>query len=324
MQSDQHAKKMLVILLAGIFIILGYVWLRAKNNPVQSQASESSSDETVEITENTPVVTITANNETQREPSRIDSDGDGLEDWEEVIWGLSPLKADTNEDGVSDRQTVIELKQERDRIANTRTLPGFTPPQEEPNNTDILIRDTYLALLSNANSGVQDNSDLERDLANNIIGLVKSKIYTEDDLVIVPGDKEIQIRSYLSGMGSIFNQFAITREEISALTNELRNYEVYETEFNSVDNIIAKETKAIGILTSSRVPTDAKQLHLNILNSRSFILSTLEALKSDPNDPLLALSGIVRIEEAFDQLVADYQNWSIGYYDQAIRWLENK
>ena len=41
-----------------------------------------------------------------------DTDGDGLLDWEEGLWGTSPDKKDTNDDGVPDNTEIAKLKTE--------------------------------------------------------------------------------------------------------------------------------------------------------------------------------------------------------------------
>jgi len=67
---------------------------------------------------------------TQITEAQLDSDNDGLKDWEEKLWGTDPNNPDTDGDGVKDGE---ELKQGRDplkpgpddKLAQFQSLPRF-------------------------------------------------------------------------------------------------------------------------------------------------------------------------------------------------------
>ena len=80
--------------------------------------------------------------------SSSDSDGDGLLDWEESLWGTDPLKYDTDGDGTSDKD---EINQNRDPL-----VPG-------PNDENIDLQDKLLSKIQERNL---DEDGLTNKVAN--------------------------------------------------------------------------------------------------------------------------------------------------------------
>ncbi len=60
-----------------------------------------------------------------------DSDGDRLKDWEEALWGLSPVSADSDADGIGDYQEV-ENRQKTVADAPAIVLSGIDPDDTPP------------------------------------------------------------------------------------------------------------------------------------------------------------------------------------------------
>jgi hypothetical protein len=44
----------------------------------------------------------------------LDSDGDSIPDWEEILYGLDPKKQDTDGDGVTDGEVIAAFKAQAD------------------------------------------------------------------------------------------------------------------------------------------------------------------------------------------------------------------
>jgi hypothetical protein len=61
----------------------------------------------------------------------VDSDNDGLKDWEETLWGTDPHKADTDGDGTPDGQ---EVKDGRNPL-KANTAPNSQPPNDLVSST---------------------------------------------------------------------------------------------------------------------------------------------------------------------------------------------
>ncbi len=82
-----------IILVIGIVIVVaGGVWLFSPKTEQRPTA--------------TNLVEKTSTKEKQTAPAFLDTDGDGLLDWEEALWGTDPKNKDTDRDGTSDGEEV--------------------------------------------------------------------------------------------------------------------------------------------------------------------------------------------------------------------------
>lgn len=82
-----------VILIFGIVVVVaGGVWLFSPKTEQRPTITDS-------IEKTSPV-------EKQSPPAFLDTDGDGLLDWEEALWGTDPKNKDTDRDGTSDGTEV--------------------------------------------------------------------------------------------------------------------------------------------------------------------------------------------------------------------------
>jgi hypothetical protein len=94
-------------------------------------------------------------------PSEIDSDHDGLPDWEEALYGTDPHNPDTDGDGTPDGE---EIKEGRDPLkANT------APKGQEPNDkiSPALIAESDA--IANADQNLNATEKMAHDLISSII-----------------------------------------------------------------------------------------------------------------------------------------------------------
>ncbi len=108
----------------------------------------------------------------------IDTDSDGLPDWEESIWGTNPKKADSNGDGVSDFDFVNSKKQ------------GLLATDQ--NETTILsgeIMQTLFALLNKGANTTEALANLGDAAGQSIVNPEITNKYTSASFSVVGSSK---------------------------------------------------------------------------------------------------------------------------------------
>lgn len=233
----------------------------------------------------------------------LDTDGDGLRDWEESLWGTDLNNPDTDGDGTPDGE---EVRLGRDPLIpgpndkiDTSTIPAYARTDTENLTvTESFERDFYngLAQLSS------DNQLSDETLQTFIMGLAREYVvreridldYTESDISISPDPSLAAAKDYVNRLGvaaNIYQGIDLQRElgEIQAFVGSQN-----PATTAALDALIAEYKNAReAVLGVGTVPFAFSESYLTILNGISSIEKALSELReyavSDP------LKGMIRL-----------------------------
>lgn len=207
----------------------------------------------------------------------MDTDGDGLADWQEIITGTDLNDTDTDDDGTTDGK---ELEFNRDP-----TVPGPNDQKENPafiaeasaSSTDTTISETISRnLFANAvylsnNEGV--NEENVANLVDNLISGVQSdfiyKEYMESDLPIISIETKDNLRFFAS--------------TFAALQLELLNTLAETQDMAALSKIYSEHAKTLYTIPT---PKELASNQVKIINNFSKISSVYDALAKQKEDPL--------------------------------------
>ena len=222
----------------------------------------------------------------------VDTDGDGVYDWEEDLWDeLDPLNPDSDGDGISDGQYIAQKK--REYTQDLYSQAGIDPLTE----TERFGRSLYTALFAATQNGAElDETDREQ-ISDNIQNYLETiplsgRQYFRDDLRLLPND-EVSVRSYEQQIRAFFNRYEITLEDTELIlasiddpssfrvqVGERRRY--YEEMLNSFLEI--------------EVPFVVARRHVDLLNSIAQMYGAFDNLSSQEYDDLLIISTVAQLD----------------------------
>lgn len=244
-----------------------------------------------------------------------DTDGDGLKDWEEVLWHTDPNKADTDGDGTKDNDEILARRDPAkagpndgmDALAKTDAL-GASVEETKPQTlteTEQLARDFGEAYLRRkfSGSGSIDQNDLSKLLFSGVTkGLSEAstqppeEVFIKDDFTVISDSSPHAIRGYLNRLGQLFSSNssenalhenelkfaldAIQKEHLDELKKLLAVRDVYRK--------FANEMKTIP------VPAVLAGAHRDMANSfwrLGLIAEQMSAFKEDPVGSFSAFSA---------------------------------
>lgn len=237
--------------------------------------------------------------EKNSESNYIDSDNDGVYDWEENLWPeLDPNNPDSDGDGVSDKKY---LDNKKNILERTRT---GTPQESNLTETEKLARSTLTAVLAVYESGEELDADSQQIFAENINEYVSNlyigeSLYTRDQLNLVPDTRE-NIEAYQKEMESIFRSYPIEATDIELIIQASENPEDFS---NKMKIAASKYENYEQELKNLSVPYVLGGRHTELSNAIGSIHGAFDNLLSDEIDELVSLAAIVQIEDIMTQSV---------------------
>lgn len=283
------SKKVLALILVSITLVTGaFIFAEYKNN--QTLQLEYSSD----TSNNILLAQASAD-------SYKDTDGDGLKDWEEVLWGTDPNIPDA--DSKKDKETPTTLKKEEKLTA-----------------TDKLARSFFSQYMNIKEVGLQNDKASQEILAKSLLtdtNFVQAPApYNQNDIKISP---TVNLRDYGNIVGNIFKNNSVqSRNEVvilqEALTTENKDV------LKELDPILASYKKFRTGLLSTPVPPQAASAHLNLLNSLNKLIFIIELFSKTFTDPVMGIQGAAlyqptfqSMQDGFGEMRAVFKNAGITY-----------
>lgn len=234
---------------------------------------------------------------------RRDTDGDGLPDWEESLWGTDLNNRDTDGDGTSDAEEVPLGRDPLIPGPNDRLTPETTPVYmrtdvENLTTTQAFERDYYRGIAQLVAEGQLSDSTLQVL----IMGLTREYLlkeqfeprYTQADIDTTPDQSLATVRDYVNRLGVVAQKYMRIDFE-----RELRLIQEFVEQPSpasraQLDEIIAAYAEAHrGLLQIEEVPYVFLEAHLFILNGIFSIEDALVTLRDTAEkDPL---RGMIRV-----------------------------
>lgn len=265
------------------------------------QRQQKNSKQAAETTSQTNLTPYTPNPDSLTER---DSDGDGLKDWEEVLWHTDPHNKDTDGDGASDYDEILAgrdptIPGPNDKLKTNETATSTTPAANENlTATERLGREFFANFLAAQQSGIpitQDSmqGDMQTLVANTAL-LLNTKKYTVADAHIISDNSKNALRTYGNALGDIAIRYTPKNDpgenEIGVLNLAVQNKKY--AELQKLDPKIEAVTKTLEGAVALPVPETIAPLHIHLLNTMSDYKEMLRGIRAAEDDPVRALIAV--------------------------------
>jgi len=237
-------------------------------------------------------INLAIKNELDTELDPKDTDGDGLPDWQEEIWGTDKNNIDTDGDGTTDGE---EVNQNRNPV-----VAG--PDDAILNDSDIASQIIKESLSNNKTDPNSLTSILSKNLLLRLAQLQQAGQYTPergDELAKDLKDQALQeVQIPEKYQESIFLTFDSSDkqglEEYSKKIIEIQYSELIKIDTSSkeLDPLINAFKSMAFQLSTIRVPKDLLKTHSKIANNYYIAAEALINLKLSDKDPVLGILSI--------------------------------
>lgn len=245
-----------------------------------------------------------------------DSDGDGLPDWEEALYGTDPHKADTFGKGMTDAKAIAKglivpkITQEATSTDASADIPSGLPATGSL--TDQFGKALFAEYLQAAPSGAKlSQADMNTFLSGALGALNNS--YPEQDAfaagdIKVSGSGSAMLRAYATNAEAAFgaNTVAADRSELTYFRDALQQND--PTLLKKVAEIGAAYAKISTALAKVAAPSEILQYHLALVNAFARLGVATSDMALVETDPLKSALGVSRYQQDAENMLRALAN----------------
>ena len=319
-------KKILFLIIFILLIFAGWFYFSDyKNKQIQYTADKEKSSLTV-VPEQTNKLDT-------------DTDGDGLKDWEELLWKTDPNKMDTDGDGTPDGEEINlgrnPLKAgPNDKISDKEDLVAKEKAVSDSNQNTVTavyakqFLTEYLSLKQQKGELTdEDKNNLVERLMNNIKTLAVADKYKISDLKISNDTSQESVEKYAEWMKAIFIDAKMPKmsesDVFTILLNSVKekNFKNIELGVKSLNKYVVLNKEVTRLLLMPTIPENLFKNHIEIANGFNNIALAAENMAIVQNDPVKAMMGqklyneqMIRIYNAMKNLQEIFNEYEITVF----------
>ncbi len=263
--------------------------------------------------------------------SERDSDSDGLQDWEELLWKTDAHNADTDGDGTNDgaeagarRDPTVAGPDDKIKMTSTSAPNGVNEGEGDDGSVTAAVGKE---LLSKYFALKQSGGEVDPETAKRLVEGSLSDIsdtravrtYSTADITIAERDSKQAIREYGNTMGTIITRYspgAGFENEIAIFSRALMSDSAGE--LAKLDPIIVGYRLIKDGALATEVPLPASVLHLRTINALERYGATLSGLRGLFADPLTTLLSLSAIQQDAPALLSVIQDTERFFREQGI------
>jgi len=238
----------------------------------------------------------------QARDTTIDSDKDGLKDWEEVLWKTDPFNPDSDGDGTNDGEEVAlnrdpTIKGPADAFEKTSATQNSTTKIAEQ------LLQTYLDNKSQDGSFVttKDAKTLASEIIKKAYAQSKPAVYTPSNLKLIPNSLD-NYKAYGNALADVFISFPQDNtDDIAIFSKALSTQQ--DSDLAPLDKNIKAYKEFLSNLLLTETPNSFSDVQIELINSTSSIIKNIEGMRRLIEDP--AVSSV-----AVSELPANLQKFN--------------
>ena len=239
-----------------------------------------------------------------------DTDGDGISDWKESLYGLDPTKKETTP-GIPDSVVLNKITGQKNNMEltdgdNTADLT----------ETDKFGRELLTTVISLSQNGTLDQSTIEKistSLAEKIKNPKVRKIFLFSDIKITKNDLLQNTKDYKTAIIKIFEKYTMpsytTADVLEKFIVDQNN--VDPSVLVELDPIVEIFKKRITAVAATSVPASLALAHLDLLNAMERVVENTSDIKLYSTDPIVSMGAISQYEKniiSFDSAISNLEN----------------
>ncbi len=284
--------KKFTVITTGIFIVFMIIFFVSKWVSSKSLKIDNSQNSNQILAENT-----TLNDLVEK-----DTDGDGIPDWEEALWGLDPKNKNTNQ-GVSDFDWVKQKREELD--LKTKNDKNKADSADQLNKTQKFAREFFTTITALKQSGNLDDTtinNLSQTLGGDITSPDLPELYKDSDISVSTSTSGEKYYSKLLDLFSKYQEKGLGDElDVASQFGDQSNLEKMDAIAKAYQGFASDVLKL-------KVPVSLSVYHIDIINNAANTGIAVSNLAKMQNDPVVGLAGLSQYQKYVLQFIKSAEN----------------
>lgn len=239
-----------------------------------------------------------------------DTDGDGLKDWEEALYGTDIANADTDGDGMNDND---EIKANRSPLVpgageGAKIEASATSSAYVPNATDRFSRELFSKYLEAKSSGQEIDEELSDAIAEELLAQQYQPFVEPFDvskLNIIGSEDAASLRTYGNALGKALSTPAPDPNEFEfSILDRIMTGTSLASDGPLLSKIIQRYNFILQTLIDMPVPAGMASMHAEYIQGTEILRDISVGISTLETDPIGAYSKIAQYEEALNVISA--------------------
>jgi Bacterial TSP3 repeat len=243
-----------------------------------------------------------------------DTDGDGLADWEEILWASDPNNPDSDGDGVQDKDEIFSSDTgEGLAVQNTSLEENLSDIVVDSDNaTEVVAKQLFNTVMLSMQNGEPlseiDKEKLIEESLRTAVPLTFSESFTASEIrpvVATEQTREMYSQTLLRSFEQMLD--GVTSEYASLILMTQGDAENKVLGIQELQKTIDHYSKHIQNLKSVPVPDDAVTMHVNLVQALLRYTQTLQGFLRVNTDPLATVASLRVFPDAKTTLNESYK-----------------
>ena len=245
----------------------------------------------------------------------LDSDGDGLMNWEEVLWKTNQNNPDTDGDGAPDGEEVRLKRNPALAGPDDKLAEGDIPKAlaEETGDDSVPPSEAFSQeLFSNYVARLQMGEEVDEEDMNALINELLAKYYQEPikrysakDITVIADNSTEALRKYGNEAGKILNRPLGNENE---LVITLSAMEGDNSQIKKLDGVISQYETALKDLLSVQTPSALAGGHISLAQAIHNIIGDVKKMRTIIDDPQNGMIGVSNYDKDTDAVADAIKN----------------
>jgi|GEM_PF-1590658 len=241
-----------------------------------------------------------------------DTDGDGVFDWQEGVFGTDPLRKETTP-GTPDAVHIQNAK--RQSVFGGELI--LSPEENEKlTETEKLSRELFSSLTALNQAGeINDTTidTLSSELVQKLQNPAQRKVFEMADIQVSEDNSVQAVKKYYEQLSAIYAENSTSYTVLDVMHKFLQKFITDEESAHKdmraeLDPLINETNKNIARMRNMRVPASLASLHLDLINILQKLTENMEDIKQYENDIVIAMGGLAQYEANMTALESVAQN----------------